>query len=63
MDWKTLLAYGTGTAGQELWWRNEYLVTGNRLLRDQIKGRVRLSSGERTALAELGQQLGTQTPE
>ena len=49
MDWKTLLAYITGTVDQELLVRNEYLVTENRILRNQIKGRVRLSDGERKA--------------
>ena len=58
MDWKTLLAYITGTVDQELLLRNEYLVTENRLLRSQIKGRVRLSDGERKTLAEIGQKLG-----
>lgn len=53
MDWKTLLAYITGTVDQELLLRNEYLVTENRMLRHQIKGRVRLSDRERTALAEI----------
>jgi len=28
--------------------RNEYLVTENRILRNQIKGRVHLSDGEST---------------
>ena len=58
MDWKTLLAYITGTVDQELLLRNEYLVTENRLLRHQIPGRVRLSDGERKTLAEIGQKLG-----
>jgi hypothetical protein len=58
MDWKTLLAYITGTVDQVLLLRNEYLVTENRLLRSQIKGRVRLSDGERKTLAEIGQKLG-----
>src|SRR3989454_8481331 len=58
MDWKQLLAYITGTVDQELLLRNEYLVTENRILRDQLKGRVRLSDGERKALAEIGQKLG-----
>jgi hypothetical protein len=35
MDWKHLLAYITGTVDQELLWRNEYLVTENRILRDR----------------------------
>ncbi len=38
--------------------RNEYLVTENRILRNQIKGRVPLSDGERKALAEIGKKLG-----
>src|SRR5438552_14939593 len=58
MDWKHLLAYITGTVDQELLLRNEYLVTENRILRHQLKGRVRLSDGERKALAEIGQKLG-----
>src|SRR5262245_41108255 len=58
MDWKHLLAYITGTVDQELLVRNEYLVTENRMLRNQITGRVRLSDGERKTLAEIGQKLG-----
>jgi putative transposase len=60
MDWKHLLAYITGTVDQELLLRNEYLVTENRILRSQIKGRIRLSDGERKTLAEIGQKLGKQ---
>jgi transposase InsO family protein len=60
MDWKHLLAYITGTVDQELLLRNEYLVTENRMLRHQIKGRIRLSDGERKTLAEIGQKLGKQ---
>jgi hypothetical protein len=60
MDCKYLLAYITGTVDQELLLRNEYLVTENRILRNQIKGRVRLSDGERKTLAEIGQKLGKQ---
>jgi transposase InsO family protein len=63
MDWKHLLAYITGTVDQELLLRNEYLVTENRILRHQLKGRVRLSDGERKALAELGYRLGKQALE
>ena len=54
MDWKTLLAYITGTVDQELLVRDEYLVTENRILRNHIKGRLRLSDGERKALADIG---------
>src|ERR671937_2215657 len=60
MDWKHLLASITGTVDQELLVRNEYLVTENRILRNQITGRVRLSDGERKALAKIGQKLGKQ---
>ena len=60
MDWKHLLAYITGTVDQELLLRNEYLATENRILRNQLTGRVRLSDGERKALAELGHKLGKQ---
>ena len=60
MDWKHLLAYITGTVDQALLLRNEYLVTANRILRDQLKERVRLSDGERKALAEIGQKLSQQ---
>ena len=63
MDWKHLLAYITGTVDQELLLRNEYLVTENRIFHDQLKGRVRLSDGERTVLAEIGQKLGKQALE
>jgi len=63
MDWKTLLAYITGSVDQALLLRNEYLVTENRILRNQIKGRVRLSDGERKTLADIGQKLGKQALE
>jgi putative transposase len=45
---------------QALLWRNEYLVTENRILHSQIKGRVHLSNGERKTLAEIGKKLGKQ---
>ena len=60
MDWKQLLAYITGTVDQELLLRNEYLVIENRILRNQISGRLRLTNCERKALAEIGQKLGKQ---
>ena len=49
-----------GDRRQELLVCNEYLVTENRILRNQITGRVRLTDGERTTLAALGQKLGKQ---
>ena len=63
MDWKQLLVYITGSVDQELLLRNEYLVTENRLLRQQIPGRVRLSDGERKTLAAIGKKLGKQALE
>ena len=57
MDWKTMLAYITGSVDQELVLRNEYLVAENRILRNQIQGRLRLTDGERRTLAEIGKQL------
>jgi len=60
MDWKTLLAYISGSVDEELLLRNEYLVAENRILRDQIKGRVQLSGAERQTLAEIGKKLGKQ---
>jgi hypothetical protein len=38
--------------------RNEYLVTENQILRGQIRGRLRLTDGERKTLAVIGKQLG-----
>ena len=40
----------TGSVDQELLRRNEYLVTENRLLRQQITGRIQLSDAERKTL-------------
>lgn len=58
MNWKRLLAYITGSVDQELLLRNEYLATENRILRNQLKGRLRLNNDERISLAEIGKQLG-----
>jgi transposase InsO family protein len=58
MDWKTMLVYITGSVDRELLLRNEYLVTENRILRNQLQGRLRLTDGERRTLAEIGKQLG-----
>jgi hypothetical protein len=58
MDWKQLLASITRSVDEELRLRNAYLVTENRLLRQQMMGRVPLSDSDRLALAEIGQKLG-----
>jgi hypothetical protein len=43
MDWARILACVTGTVDRELLARNEYLATENRILKDQLKGRLMLS--------------------
>jgi putative transposase len=63
MDWKQLLAYITGSVDEELLLRNEYLVIENRILRNQITGRVRLTDAERKTLADIGNKLGKQALE
>ena len=58
MIWTRLLTYITGSVDQELLLRNEYLATENRILKNQIKGRLRLTDFERISLAEIGKRLG-----
>ena len=58
MNWKTMLAYVTGSVDEKLLQRNEYLVAENRILRTQIPGRVTLSDSERRTLAQIGKRLG-----
>jgi putative transposase len=47
-----------GTVDQELLARVEYLAAENRILKAQVKGRLRLSDAERVTLAEIGHRLG-----
>ncbi len=58
MDWKPMQVYVTGSVDEELLLRNEYLAAENRVLRDQIKGRSKLTDGERRTLAEIGKRFG-----
>jgi transposase len=58
MDWKKLLGSVTESVDEELRLRNAYLVAENRILRQQINGRMPLTDSDRKALAELGHQLG-----
>jgi putative transposase len=58
MDWARILAYVTGTVDQELLARNEYLTAENRIIKAQLKGRLKLSDAERGALGEIGHRLG-----
>jgi putative transposase len=48
---------------QELLLRNEHLATENRILRNQVKGRLRLTNDECMSLAELGKPLGRKVRE
>jgi len=56
--WLRLLAYVSCSVNQELLLRNEYLVTENRILREKLPSRLRLSNPERSTLAEIGKRLG-----
>ncbi len=58
MDWKQLLGSRRESIDQELRLRNAYLATENRILRQQINGRVQLRDSDRKVLAEIGQKLG-----
>jgi len=58
MDWARILDYVTGTVDQELLVRNGYLVAENRIMKAQLKGRLKLSDAERGALGEIGHRLG-----
>lgn len=58
MHWARMLAYVTGTVDQELLARNEYLAAENRILKAQLKGRLKLSDAERSLLGEIGHRLG-----
>jgi putative transposase len=58
MDWARILAYVTGTVDQELLARNEYLAAENRILKAQLKERLKLSDAKRATLGEIGHRLG-----
>src|SRR5713101_6128959 len=60
MDWKKLLVSLRESVDQELGLRNAYLATENRILRQQIPGRLQLSDSDRRVLAVIGKQLGKQ---
>ena len=46
MDWVRILAYVTRIVDQELLAQNEYLATENRIMKVQLKGRLKLSDAE-----------------
>ena len=58
MDWARILAYVTGLVDQELLARTEYLAAENRILKAQLRGRLKLSDAERATLGEIGHRLG-----
>ena len=58
MYWTHILAFVSGMVDQELLARNEYLAAENRILKAQLKGRLKLSDAERATLGEIGHRLG-----
>ena len=52
MEFARILPYVTGAVDQELLARNEYLALENRILRAQLKGRLKLSDAERATLGD-----------
>lgn len=62
MNWARILAYVTGTVGQELLVRERISGDENRILKAQLTGRPKLSDAERGALGEIGHRLGRKAP-
>jgi transposase len=58
MSWKKLLESASESLNDHLRLRNDYLMAENRILRNQIDGRVQLTDHERRELAEIGVKLG-----
>jgi transposase len=58
MDWKKRLWAVTNSLNQEFRRRNEYLLAENHLLRQQVRGCLLLTDGDRKALAAIGQHPG-----
>ncbi|MDH3600904.1 MAG: helix-turn-helix domain-containing protein [Candidatus Tectomicrobia bacterium] len=63
MSWKKLLESVSESLNDHIQLRNDYLMAENRILRDQIDGRVQLTDSERKELAEIGAKLGKQALE
>jgi putative transposase len=57
MNWKHLLECASESVNDDLRLRNDYLMAENRILRNQINGRVQLTPGDRKELAEIGAKL------
>jgi transposase len=60
MNWKRLLESTSESVNDHLRLRNAYLLAENRILRQQIDGRMQLTESERKELAEIGVKLGKQ---
>jgi len=58
MPWKKMLAYVTGEVNESLLLRIEYLIEENRVLRNQLEKRIRLTDAERRILADKAVALG-----
>src|SRR5260370_36194052 len=58
LEWARILAFVTGMVDQELLARNEYRAAENRIRKDKLKGRLKLSDAERATLGEIGHRLG-----
>ena len=57
MDWKKLLGSITESVDEEFRLRHAYLVAENRILRQQISGRMQLRDSDRHILAKIGKKL------
>src|SRR5688572_27098065 len=58
MNWKRLLESVSESVNDDLRLRQDYLMAENRILRNQIGGRVQLTDSERKELAGIGTKLG-----
>ncbi|MDP9174560.1 MAG: integrase core domain-containing protein [Planctomycetota bacterium] len=63
MGWEQLLAWVSGKVDEQLRLKVEYLAAENRILRDQIPGRPRLTDSQRITLATIGKKLGREALE
>ena len=50
MDWARILAYVTGLVDQELLARSEYMAAENRILKAQLKGRLKLEPNQQDTI-------------
>ena len=62
MDWARILAYVTGTVGQEPLARKEYLAIENRICMAQLNGRLKLSDAEAQILPAPGSAASRSAP-